>query len=108
MDFSSGTGIELISKPGIVSLGNQVYVTGASKTDEYESDITNYVLLKLEELNFISTWFMETFIQPSRYEPYTLYDSLKESPAHITLRGHIHRNDGIVQVGTTRLLVLEV
>ena len=38
------------------------------------------------------------------YEPWTSYDSLRNSPADITLRGHIHQDDGIIQVGKTKIV----
>jgi DNA repair protein SbcD/Mre11 len=100
-----GAGIELIDKGGMVTLGDGIYVTGSPKTDLYESDITNYVPEEITGAKY-HIHMVHGDLYPSKpvYEPYTLYESLISSPANLTLRGHIHRNDGIVQVGKTSIV----
>jgi DNA repair exonuclease SbcCD nuclease subunit len=101
-----GAGIQLLSKGDEIELESGVFVTGAPKTDPYEEDITNYVPTK--PLRATKSWMhlVHGDLYPKRpvYEPHTLYSALKDSQADFTLRGHIHRNDGIVQVGKTKIV----
>jgi exonuclease SbcD len=103
--LAKGAGIILLNKGQVITPGDGVYITGAPKTDEYESDITNYVPEKIEGSK-LHIHMVHGDLYPSKpvYEPWTSYESLKDSPADITLRGHIHRNDGIVQVGKTKIV----
>ncbi len=102
--LAKGANIRLINKGENFDLGGAVYVTGAPKTDEYESDITNYVPNDLGAKFHIHMVHGDLYPSKPVYEPWTSYDSLKDSPADLTLRGHIHRNDGIIQVGKTKIV----
>jgi DNA repair exonuclease SbcCD nuclease subunit len=98
-------GIKLLNKGDGYMVGGDTWITGCPKVDSYESDVSNYMPAFNEEAKF-QVHMVHGDLYPSRpvYDPYTLYSSLKDSPAHITLRGHIHRNDGIVQVGRTKIV----
>jgi DNA repair exonuclease SbcCD nuclease subunit len=95
----------LLRKDEPIFLGDGVRITGSSKTDNYEEDLTNYVPKKLDGAK-CHIHLVHGDLYPSQpvYAPFTLYSQLKDSPADITLRGHIHRNDGIVQVGKTQIV----
>jgi DNA repair exonuclease SbcCD nuclease subunit len=98
-----GAGIHLLSKGTPYPISG-CFVTGASKVDAYEEDITNYVPESISGGTHIHLVHGDLYPTSPVYEPYTLYDSLKTSPAGLTLRGHIHRDDGVVQVGTTSIV----
>jgi DNA repair exonuclease SbcCD nuclease subunit len=103
--LAKGAGINLLNKGETVQIGKGVWVTGSPKTDEYEADTTNYVPKSIEGAK-CHIHMVHGDLYPSKpvYEPWTSYDSLRDSPADITLRGHIHRDDGIVEVGKTKIV----
>ncbi len=99
-------GIKMLDKSWFYPIGDGVVISGASKTADYESDITNYVPQAPKEGTKLLIHMCHGDLYPNRpvYEPWTSYEALKDSPAGITLRGHIHRNDGVVQVGKTKIV----
>ncbi len=99
-----GADIKLLSKGQVFDLGNGVFITGAPKTLDYESDISNYVPESAGSSVHIHMVHGDLYPNRPVYDPWTPYSALSESPAHITLRGHIHRNDGVVQVGKTKIV----
>lgn len=97
-----GANIHLISKNEEVELEKGVFITGAPKTDLYEEDITNYLPSKIKDKKtHVHMVHGDLYPKPPVYSPYTLYSQLKDSEADITLRGHIHRNDRVQDVGKT-------
>jgi DNA repair protein SbcD/Mre11 len=97
--------IRLLSKGEEVHIGEGVWVTGSPKTDDYESHIDNYVPKKIKDSKYhIHMVHGDLYLKKPVYEPWTSYDQLKSSSADVTLRGHIHRNDGIYEVGKTKIV----
>jgi DNA repair exonuclease SbcCD nuclease subunit len=97
--------IKLLSKGEEVELEKGIFLTGSSKTDGYEEDLTNYLPKRPEGAKMLLHMVHgDLYPKAPVYEPWTSYASLKDSNADFTFRGHIHRNDGIVEVGKTKIV----
>lgn len=107
--------LKLLNKGEVFNHWNQVIITGAPKTDNYEADITNYIpIIDLsQELKAGDTFkgvhihmsHGDLYPNPPVYEPYTLYSRLAGSTVDFHFNGHVHDDLGEIKVNSkTRII----
>ncbi len=103
--LARGARIRLLSKGEEVELEKGVFITGSPKTDNYEEDLSNYLPSRPKGAKLL-IHMVHGDLYPKKpvYEPWTPYSALKDSNADITLRGHIHADANVVEVGKTRII----
>lgn len=105
--------LKLLNKDRRFNFWNQVVVTGAPKTDNYEADLTNYTPKLEVELKrgdtfkgvFVHLSHGDLWVKPPVYSPYTLYSQLKNSEVDFHFNGHIHDDLGEVRVNDKTIVI---
>lgn len=115
MTVCKATNLKLIEKTTLVMFDidgeNKVWITGASKTDNYEGDQTNYIP-KLDGMVNIAKEDVHIHLshgdlwdKPPMYSPHTLYSQLTRSTVDFHFNGHVHDDLGEVRVNSKTLII---